>query len=274
MKIVFVGPSIGGSRRMLQKRFPGLIFAPPAGCGDILRAVEYGAKAIGLIDGFFGDRPSVWHKEILFALSRGLMICGGASMGALRAVECQPFGMIGIGKIFTYYMDGKLTDDEAVALIHAPEELDWLPLSVPRVDYEATFERLSSLDLISANERERLLLTAGYIHYSRRTYRSIVAACAFLDEHRKRWLLAAIENWKVELKRADANLVIEWLDANEKAAPKSPWAFAATSHWEILRREMSQEQQTVRQPRLNGPGSAMDNDTYQRLTLNSPLAGV
>lgn len=242
MKIVFAGPSLSGNRNILRKRFPHLVFAPPAERGSILQAVDQGAKAIGLIDGYFDDRASVWHKEILFALSRGIVVGGGASMGALRAAECETFGMIGIGRIFERYAEGSLTDDEAVALIHGPDELDWLPLSVPRVDYEATFEHLLSLEFISAAEREKLLLTAGYIHYSRRTYRSIVGACAFLDEGRKSWLLKVIKNSKVELKRNDASLVVEWLDATEVGAQEIPWTFSATSHWEKLRFETRGEQ--------------------------------
>lgn len=245
MKIVFAGPSLSGSRDILRKRFPHLVFAPPAWRGSILQAVDQGAKAIGLIDGYFDDRASVWHKEILFALSRGVIVGGGASMGALRAAECEAFGMIGIGKIFARYSEGSLTDDEAVALVHGPDELDWLPLSVPRVDYEATFEHLSSLDLISAVEREKLLMTAGYIHYSRRTYRSIVAACAFLDERRKSWLLKTIEHCKVQLKQKDASLVVEWLDTAEVGKHEIPWTFSATSHWEQLLRETRPEQQVA-----------------------------
>ncbi|RUX88390.1 hypothetical protein EN930_18015 [Mesorhizobium sp. M7A.F.Ca.CA.004.11.2.1] len=72
--------------------------APPARCGDVMRAVLEGRKVIGLIDGLFESGPAVWHKEILFALDAGCRLLGAASMGALRAAECWQFGMIGIGK--------------------------------------------------------------------------------------------------------------------------------------------------------------------------------
>ena len=103
MRVLFAGPSLSGEISTLKRKFPGLDIRPPAACGDILRAVRDGAKAIGLIDGYFGDLPSVWHKEILFALHNGVAVAGGASMGALRAAECAPFGMVGLGSIYEDY---------------------------------------------------------------------------------------------------------------------------------------------------------------------------
>ena len=71
--------------------------------------------AIGIIDGYFENIPSVWHKEILWAMSQGIHVFGSASMGALRAAELAPFGMEGVGAIFEAYRDGWLEDDDEVA---------------------------------------------------------------------------------------------------------------------------------------------------------------
>ena len=57
--------------------------------------------AIGVIDGYFDGVPSVWHKEILWALSQGIRVFGGASMGALRAAELDGFGMTGVSDAST-----------------------------------------------------------------------------------------------------------------------------------------------------------------------------
>ena len=43
-----------------------------------------------IIDGSFQSQPAVRHKEILWALSRGIPVIGAASMGALRAAELYP----------------------------------------------------------------------------------------------------------------------------------------------------------------------------------------
>src|SRR6478609_4677562 len=129
MRIIFAGPSFGADIDRLRAENPLVIFRGPAARGDILQAVQDGARAIGIVDGYFGEVPSVWHKEILYALQKNVVVAGGASMGALRAAECAAFGMIGLGSIFEDYADGRLIDDEAVALVHAPEALGWLPLS-------------------------------------------------------------------------------------------------------------------------------------------------
>ena len=93
----------------------------PARKGDILQAVRGDhCSQIVLIDGRFHQTPSVWHKEIIYALVNGVRVIGASSMGALRAAECWRYGMIGIGKIFERYRDGE-TDDSWVAMTYDPE---------------------------------------------------------------------------------------------------------------------------------------------------------
>ncbi|MEJ0097006.1 MAG: TfuA-like protein [Bauldia sp.] len=53
------------------------------------KAVLAGASVIGLVDGVFENVASVWHKEILYALSEGVQVFGAASMGALRAADVR-----------------------------------------------------------------------------------------------------------------------------------------------------------------------------------------
>ncbi len=88
MKILFAGPSLAGTHYVPAP--PGCAdesggqaveVRGPAAQGDIGRAVLQGASAIGLFDGRCEDTASVWHKEILFALSRGVTVLGAASMG-------------------------------------------------------------------------------------------------------------------------------------------------------------------------------------------------
>ena len=58
-------------------------------------------------------------------LARGTRVIGGASLGALRAVELERFGMAGIGGIFHAYRSGAMVRDDAVMLVHAPAELGY-----------------------------------------------------------------------------------------------------------------------------------------------------
>ena len=101
---VFAGPSIDAAT--IAAAVPGATIAPPAARGDVWLAVESGAEVIGLIDGYFEHVPAVWHKELLDALERGCHVFGSSSMGALRAAELAPFGMVGVGSVVAGVREG------------------------------------------------------------------------------------------------------------------------------------------------------------------------
>ena len=109
-RCVFVGPTLTGTKLDGRvKRFG------PAQLGSIYLAARSGYKVIGLVDGIFGNVPNVWHKEILYALDHGCVVCGSSSIGALRAAELHAYGMHGIGLCYRLYKAGVITDDDEVA---------------------------------------------------------------------------------------------------------------------------------------------------------------
>ncbi len=118
--VVFVGPTLDTKDLAAAAEFIAL---PPVSQGDVYRAARRRPSAIGIIDGYFSGAPSVWHKEILWAMSEGVPVFGSASMGALRAAELHVFGMRGVGKIFEAFRDGALEDDDEVAVVHGPAEM-------------------------------------------------------------------------------------------------------------------------------------------------------
>ena len=239
MKVIFAGPSFGSDIERLRVENPSILFRGPAARGDILQAVQDGARAIGIVDGYFGEVPSVWHKEILYALQHNVVVAGGASMGALRAAECAAFGMVGLGSIYEDYAEGRLIDDEAVALVHAPEELGWLPLSIPWVDFQPTIDGLYRQGALSLGEHKMLLLAGRALHFSERTYPKVIEGCTFAGDDRAKELLRMIRAAKIERKRQDAELVLQYLQEVEFAAQERDWGFAATSHFEHLRAEVT-----------------------------------
>ena len=172
MKALFAGPSLYGD--IVAGRIaaaPEIVCRGPAAQGDLAAAVLDGATAIGLVDGRYEDVAAPWHKEILFALSEGVAVYGGGSLGALRAVECAPFGMIGVGEIFARYMSGDLVDDSAVAQLHAPAELDYMPLTEALVNVEATIRRLAARGIVDAALAAALAASARALFFKRLTYR-------------------------------------------------------------------------------------------------------
>lgn len=212
MRVLFIGPSLYGETPDLT----GISVRSPARQGDIAKAVLEGAGAIGLVDGYFDAVAAPWHKEILFALARGVTMLGSSSMGALRAAECAAFGMIPVGAIAQEYCSGVLDDDAAVAISHGPEELGYPPLTEPLVNVKPTLDRLRSLQLISGAEHLRIWERACHLHFKDRSAEAMIPARERID------ILAAYRQHRVNRKAQDALLLIAELKACAAAASRQP----------------------------------------------------
>lgn len=217
--VVFAGPSIHG---LDCTPFSAVTFKPPAAAGDVLAAVRSGARVIGLIDGLYGDCAAVWHKELLYALSLGIPVLGAASMGALRAVECEAFGMRGLGKIFEQYRTGDRVSDADVALSHGPAELDFCPLTVSLVDAEATIDGLR--DTLDKTQCDRLMAAARSVHFSRRTWKAVAAHAGYDAD-----LAATCARNLISVKKADALLLLQIVQGGDLSGGTAPeWTFQDT----------------------------------------------
>ena len=244
MKVIFVGPSLHRDLAFLRRRQDDIIWAGPARCGDIARAARSGVTAIALVDGLFDQSASPWHKEVLYALSLGLPVAGGASMGALRAAECADFGMTGIGVIFRRYALGEIADDAHVAQLHAPEELNYLPLTEPMVNVEPTFALLDRQRLIRPAAVQALSETARRIHYSERTYAEILRRSTDLELREVEAVSKWLQTHAIDQKRLDALKVLDWLRAQPDIVPRSmhSWDFQETTQWLQLLQTTKEEE--------------------------------
>jgi hypothetical protein len=229
MKVLFVGPSLPDAASIVD---PGVIVRPPATQGDVMAAIDDGATIIGLVDGGFEYTAPVWHKEILYGLSRGVKILGAASMGALRAAECHTYGMIGLGRIFEEYRDGTVIDDADVALLHAPAEMNYLPLTVPMVNVRATLLQAGNETVITPNEGDGLDRSARDIFFKERTWVKIVQNCHDLAPPRKLELGRLLPIAQIDQKRRDAIALVECLrNPDSVATPAVAWTFQTTPFW-------------------------------------------
>ena len=127
--VAFLGPSLPAAAVP-----PGIAVWPPVQRGDVLRALAAGARTLVVVDGVFHVVPAVSHQELVYALDCGVRVLGAASMGALRAAELAAFGMEAVGEIAAWYRSGAIDGDDEVALLHAPAEAGYRPLTVPLVD--------------------------------------------------------------------------------------------------------------------------------------------
>lgn len=114
--VIFLGPSLS---RQKAKNILEADYRPPAKKGDLLRLADLtkDIAMVGLVDGFFlQDYPPTPIEVYQLATKKNILLVGAASLGALRAVELEKFGMIGIGKIFELYKTGKIDGDDEVAV--------------------------------------------------------------------------------------------------------------------------------------------------------------
>lgn len=233
MKIAFVGPSLPDARRLAAAAITVL---PPAVQGDILRATERGATAIGLIDGNFEHVAPVWHKEILYALAQGVQVFGAASMGALRAAECAAFGMMGIGEIYRGYVEGERVDDADVALIHGPAELGYLQLTLPLVNVDMTLRRLRERQLLPADDVAAIAAAAAAVFYKERTWTTIVERAALPSSTNRTRLADLLAAEFIDQKRIDALHLLDALHnaPDQRTVVARDWEFNSTSMWKRL----------------------------------------
>jgi len=219
--VIFLGPSlpIAEAREILDA-----VYLPPAKQSDLLSAVTtYSPDIIGLIDGVFLSLPSVWHKEILYALEQGVAVYGASSMGALRAAETEAFGMVGVGEIYQMYARGELLDDDEVVMVHGPEDTEYRRLSEPMVNVRATFHRAKNEGIINKNLCEQLTAIAKSIYFPERTFSAIfrkAATAGILPDILEEMAHFAKENY-VDIKRQDAILLLETLRDLPESLPQS-----------------------------------------------------
>ena len=233
---IFTGPTLtpDEARRELDA-----VYLPPASQGDVYRAALARPRAIGLIDGFFDYVPSVWHKEILWAMSRGVAVFGSASMGALRAAELAPFGMRGVGKIFQAYRTGAIEDDDEVALLHGPAESGFRPTSEAMVNIRATLQRAQARRVISRETRLQLESLAKGLFYPERSYTAILdlAGRRGLPARQIEKLRAWLPAGRVDQKREDALAMLRAMRhflAARRAPARLRHPFEHTKFWDRL----------------------------------------
>ncbi|UTV30672.1 TfuA-like protein [Photobacterium atrarenae] len=243
--IIFAGPSI--SAEQITAILPDADVRPPAKQGDIYLATQDKPQVIALIDGFFERIPAVWHKEILYAMSLGIHVYGSSSMGALRAAELDVFGMVGIGKIYRQYTSGALEDDDEVALIHAPEHLNYQPVSRAMVDLRDDLQRACAHELLSRSQADDIERQLKALWYPYRTLsaleqfaESVLSACQLETLH------AFFNERTVSLKHQDALELVQTLaalDLPTLAAKQVDYQFCENDAWQTLVTDVEREQQ-------------------------------
>jgi len=236
--IIFAGPSL--PPRLRPAAEPLIEWRPPVRQGELYRAALAGPAVIGIIDGYFEVVPTVWHKEILWAMGQGIHVFGAASIGALRAAELDVFGMRGIGAVYEAFRDGVLEDDDEVALLHGPEELGYPPLTEAMVNIRATFTEAVRRGAVALELAARLTNIAKALFYKKRTYEAIfeAAAASGLSDPPLRDFAAWLPAGHIDQKWLDAEAMLAAIRSHLAGRPgllKVTYELADTVAWHAAR---------------------------------------
>jgi hypothetical protein len=239
--VIFAGPSLPPHARPASEF--DIDWHPPVRQGELYRAALDRPAVIGVIDGYFEVTPTVWHKEILWAMAQGIHVYGAASIGALRAAELDTFGMKGIGRIYEDFRDGVLEDDDEVAVLHGPEELGYPALTEAMVNVRATLDAAMHDGILSRGAAMNLTAIATQLFYKDRTYEAMLQSAVEFGTNADE--LTGLSAWlpqgRIDQKRLDALALRDAVRAHlvARVPPlKVAYELAETVAWQAARRRM------------------------------------
>ena len=171
--VVFTGPSL--DPQLAGLLLPDASVRPPIRRGELRAARVEGMRVALIIDGLFAHTLAVSPREVVQVLGSGAVVVGAASMGAIRAAECAPAGMIGVGQIYAGYRARRLSDDDEVAVVTDPDD-GYRAMTVSLVTIRSALTRLMGRDELGRRQADRVLAAAMGLHFSERTWPAIARA--------------------------------------------------------------------------------------------------
>ncbi len=158
---------------------------PPIARGDLSRDRSLGFRVFLILDGVFLQQLAISPREIIDVLRDGAIVFGASSMGAIRAAECWPAGMRGVGSIYRLYRRGALASDDEVAVTFSPRPpYPAATISLVNVRYAAV--RACRTGILSRNETDRVIKAACEQHFTDREWPSILKSAGISDSDDRR----------------------------------------------------------------------------------------
>lgn len=210
--IVYLGPTLN---REEASKILDADYRDPAKKGDFLRLSHTSdeKKYVGFIDGvFLHDYPPSPIEVYHLATRKNIELIGASSLGALRAVELEKFGMKGIGKIFQLFKNGILNADDEVAVTFVRDKN--ILQSEALIDIRFNLFLAYKKGIISRQTKKRFVKTAKNIYFPFRNYEDI----ARLTEEQFPSIHDELENFRDyilknrdSLKARDARKLLKYL---------------------------------------------------------------
>ncbi|MGI5158324.1 TfuA-like protein [Microbispora sp. CA-102843] len=234
--VVYAGPTISPDE--VLSVVPHARVRPPVARGDLLSETWSPDDTAVIIDGYYRERLSVGHKEILWLLDEGVHVIGAASMGALRAAELSPYGMNGAGTVFDMYATGEVDGDDEVAVVHGPADRGYPAGTVALVNIRYGCREGARTGLIPAAAGERIVRAAKALPFMRRTWRELDAAVDRDDRACLATLERLIGTGEWDVKRLDAMAALRAVGerpGERSATWAADTALTGITHYEALK---------------------------------------
>lgn len=170
--IVYLGPTLN---REEASKILDADYRDPAKKGDFLRLSHTSdeKKYVGFIDGvFLHDYPPSPIEVYHLATRKNIELIGASSLGALRAVELEKFGMKGIGKIFQLFKNGILDADDEVAVTFVRDKN--ILQSEALIDIRFNLFLAYKKGIITNQTKKRFVKIAKNIYFPYRNYDDII----------------------------------------------------------------------------------------------------
>lgn len=209
--VVFCGPSI--SQRDAEALLPDAEVRPPACRDDLITAQHDGARVVALIDGAFGGSQAVSPGEVVDVISAGTCIWGASSMGAIRAAECWPAGMLGHGLVYRLFRRRVLNDDDEVAVMTSADD-GWAASTLALVNVRVAARRAVPLGILTPPESRHLVEVVERMNFGMRSLPSIRTQLEFPMSQPLADLLA-----RTDVKKSDAASLLAVLRRTPAPSP-------------------------------------------------------
>ena len=170
--IVYLGPTLSREEAI---KILDADYRDPAKKGDFLMLSRDSdeKKYVGFVDGvFLHDYPPSPIEVYHLATRKNIELIGASSLGALRAVELEKFGMKGIGKIFQLYKNGIINADDEVAVTFVRENN--ILQSEAMIDIRFNLFLAYKKGVITNQTKKRFAKIAKNIYFPFRNYEDII----------------------------------------------------------------------------------------------------
>ncbi|HEX5920561.1 MAG TPA: TfuA-like protein [Nitrososphaeraceae archaeon] len=170
--IVYLGPTLSREEAI---KILDADYRDPAKKGDFLMLSRDSdeKKYVGFVDGvFLHDYPPSPIEVYHLATRKNIDLIGASSLGALRAVELEKFGMKGIGKIFQLYKNGIINADDEVAVTFVRENN--ILQSEAMIDIRFNLFLAYKKGIITNQTKKRFAKIAKNIYFPFRNYEDII----------------------------------------------------------------------------------------------------